>query len=116
MMHYVILRVSCIHRTMVDLCLNAGAVNHGPRIRDESAHRTSDVSVHFHDLLDGRRLNERRRDTLLYGQHDAFGGFQANCGRAELRRATSESSMQKAGGGRHYRWHGMFTVLRMKKS
>ena len=51
--------------------LYSRVVDHGTGVSDESAHGAGNVIIDGENLLDARRLDQRRRDSLLYGQHHA---------------------------------------------
>ena len=65
---------------------DAGVVDHGACVGSEAGHGAPKVVVDFHDLLDGAGFEEGRLDAFLDGEDDAFGGADADGGRAELRR------------------------------
>lgn len=64
---------------------DAGVVDHGARVGSETRHGAAEVAVNLHNLLNGRRLEEGRLDTLLDAENDTLGGTDADGGRAELR-------------------------------
>lgn len=72
-------------REGVVLCGDACVVDHGACVGGEAGHGTSEVTVDFHDLFDGAGFEERGLDAFLDGEDDAFGGADADGGRAELR-------------------------------
>ena len=51
--------------------LNPGVIDHGTRISDEAAHGTGHVIIDGEDLFDAGRLDQRRGDTFLNGQHNS---------------------------------------------
>jgi hypothetical protein len=72
-------------REGVVLCGDACVVDHGACVGGEAGHGASEVTVDFHYFLDGAGFEEGRLDAFLDGEDDAFGGADADGGRAELR-------------------------------
>lgn len=56
----------------VRLALDAGVLDHGPGVGLQARHGAADVPVDLDNLLDRRRLEERRRHALLNAQDHAF--------------------------------------------
>ena len=71
-------------RERVVLCGDTGVVDHGTGVGCEAGHGASEVTVDFHDFFDGAGFEEWGLDAFLDGEDDAFGGADADSGRAEL--------------------------------
>ena len=56
------------------LALDAGVLDHGPRIGLQPAHRAPDVSVDLQDLLHGRGFEEGGGYALFDAEDHAFRG------------------------------------------
>lgn len=68
----------------VRLALDARVLHHGPRVGLQARHGAPDVPVDLDNLLDRRRLEQRRRHALLDAQDHALGRGHADGRAAEL--------------------------------
>ena len=90
-------------REGVVLSGDARVVDHGACVGGEAGHGASEVTVDFHDFFDGTGFEEGRLDAFLDGEDDAFGGADADGGRAELRGWNISAGRSEGGiGGTHF--------------
>lgn len=66
----------------VGLGLDAGVLDHAAGVGLQARHGAANVAVDLDNLLDRRRLQERRRHALLDAQHDTLGRGDADGRRA----------------------------------